>query len=107
MVSRPDVVPEELPDEELPDEELPEELLPDPDELPELLPEELPDEPLPEELSWIFAAPPVDFFAVPLYSLLSVAVPALPSAVRLLFFWKAITAASVATPKEPSTLPLR
>ena len=63
-------------------------------------PEELP-------LSEIFACVPVDFFAVPLYSLLCVAVPAFPSAVRLLFFWKAITAASVAAPNFPSTLPLR
>ena len=62
---------------------------------------------LPSLLSWIFAALPVAFRAVPEYSLLWVAVPALPSAVRLLFFWKAITAACVATPKEPSALPLR
>jgi hypothetical protein len=71
------------------------ELLPELFELPELL------------LVSIFAALPVAFRAVPLYSLLCVAVPALPSAVRLLFFWKAITAASVATPKLPSTFPLR
>ena len=75
-----------------------------------LLPE-LPPELLPELLfvlpSEIFTALPWAFCAVPEYSLLCVAVPALPSAVRLLFFWKAITAACVATPKLPSTLPLR
>ena len=68
----------------------------------------LPDPPLVIVVLWeICAALPVDLRAVPLYSLLSVALPALPSAVRLLFFWKAITAACVATPKVPSTFPLR
>ena len=62
----------------------------------ELLPLELP----PEEL-------PLAVTASELYSAFSVAVPALPSALRPLLLWKALTAVSVAAPKEPSTLPER
>ncbi len=103
--------------------ELPPELPPEP--LPWLLPEVLfallpmllPDlspvllfKLLPELLfvlpSEIFTALPWAFCAVPEYSLLCVAVPALPSAVRLFRSWKAITAACVPSPYRPSTFPL-
>ena len=50
---------------------------------------------------------PLDAIASELYSAFSVAVPALPSAVRPFFCWKAVTAACVAAPKEPSALPER
>ena len=44
--------------------------------------------------------------ALLLFSFSRVLVPALPSAVRPLAFWKALTAASVPGPKSPSALPV-
>ena len=40
-------------------------------------------------------------------SFLSVELPALPSAVRPLFFWNAMSAACVSAPNTPSATPLR
>ena len=59
--------------------------------------------------TWVVVStgdPPFRMASSP-YSRFSVAVPALPSAVSPLRCWKASTAASVATPKLPSTVPLR
>ncbi len=78
----------------------------------ELLPEEeLPlEELLPEEDELVFLGVAVAagaFLALEEYSFSKVRFPALPSAAKPLLDWKAFTAASVAAPKVPSTLPLR
>ena len=65
------------------------------------LDEELLEELLEEEELELLA-----FLAEEEYSLFWVFLPALPSAVRPLARWKALTASSVPLPKVPSTLPV-